>query len=119
MKNKLWQEFVIDTDLAKNKDVAAAIGKAVLALTEQEYVCKIYHEGLGIYAIEYEHDEEHAECWGGPTLTWLEEEEQEIIDDYRAAKQLEGRDKGSNNEDADNDEELNTFESKTKDDYEN
>ena len=62
-----------------------AIGKQLDLFTENEYVCKVYHDDVGVFVIEFELDQR--DTWlGAPELMWLDEDEVEIIEDYREEK---------------------------------
>ena len=65
-----------------------AIGKQLSLLTENEYVCKVYHDDCGIFVIEFELDQR--ETWlGDPELMWLEEDEVDVIESLRVEKRKE------------------------------
>lgn len=63
-----------------------AIGKQLDLLTENEYVCKVYYDDVGIFVIEYELDQR--EQWlGAPELMWLEEDEVRAVERFREEKE--------------------------------
>jgi hypothetical protein len=72
-----------------NKDrdkLFQAIGKQLDLLTENEYVCKVYHDDCGIFVIEFELDQR--ETWlGAPELMWLDEDEVEAVEMLREEKE--------------------------------
>ena len=62
-----------------------AIGKQLDLLTENEYVCKVYYDDVGIYVIEFELDQR--ETWlGVPELMWLDEDEVCAVERMREDK---------------------------------
>lgn len=71
-----------------NKDrdkLFQAIGKQLDLLTENEYVCKVYHDDCGIFVIEFELDQR--DTWiGVPELMWLDEDEVDAVERLRAEK---------------------------------
>ena len=72
-----------------NKDrdkLFQAIGKQLDLLTENEYVCKVYHDDCGIFVIEFELDQR--DTWlGAPELMWLDEDEVEVVERLREGKE--------------------------------
>lgn len=63
-----------------------AIGKQLDLLTENEYVCKVYYDDVGVFIIEFELDQR--EMWlGAPELMWLDENEVEAVERMRAEKE--------------------------------
>ena len=91
--DKMYDTFTITNDrkvsMNATKPFAQRLGEAILMFLDEDNVCKIYHEDCNVYCIEYGHDEEHREYWGGPTLTWLTDEE---YGDILAARDaVEGR----------------------------
>ena len=79
----------ISFDIANyNKDrnkLFQAIGKQLDLLTENEYVCKVYHDDVDIFVIEFELDQR--ETWlGAPELMWLDEDEVKVVERFREDK---------------------------------
>ena len=69
----------------------SAIGKQLDILTENEYVCKVYYDDVGIFIIEFELDQR--ETWlGAPELMWLDEDEVDAVERFRAEKETEQND---------------------------
>ena len=63
-----------------------AIGKQLDLLTENEYVCKVYYDDVGIFVIEFEIDQR--DMWvGAPELMWLDEDEADAVERLRAEKE--------------------------------
>ena len=72
-----------------NKDrnkLFQAIGKQLDLLTENEYVCKVYHDDCNIFVIEFELDQR--DTWlGAPELMWLDEDEVDAVARLREEKE--------------------------------
>ena len=65
-----------------------AIGKQLDLLTKNEYVCKVYYDDCGVFVIEFELDQR--ETWlGAPELMWLDEDEVDAVERFRAEKKAE------------------------------
>jgi len=74
--------FDIDTYDNNRDKMFQAIGKQLDLLTENEYVCKVYHDDCGIFVIEFELDQR--ETWlGAPELMWLNEDEIKAVERFR------------------------------------
>ena len=56
------------------------IGTFLKLATKQGYVCKVYDDDTNIIVVEYNYG--NAE-FGGPYLTWVDDEEAELIDNFR------------------------------------
>ena len=95
MENKIWNELILTEDrvkaMDKNKDVATALGEAIIMFLTQDNVCKVYDDDYGVYVIQYEHDDEHRDWWGDPKLMWVTDEEYEDII-YRRTQQEDPQD---------------------------
>ena len=77
--------FDIKTYNNNREKMFQAIGKQLDLLTENEYVCKVYYDDVGIFVIEFELDQR--ETWlGAPELMWLEEDEVGAVERLRAEK---------------------------------
>ena len=73
----------------KDRDkMYAAIAKQLAILLENHYVCKVSDGDCGIVIIEFEHDNSK-DYWGSPELHWLNEDEVELVKDYRYNKENE------------------------------
>ncbi len=80
--------FDIDTYDKNREKMFQAIGKQLDLLTENEYVCKVYYDDVGIFVIEFELDQR--ETWlGAPELMWLEEDEVRAVERFREEKENE------------------------------
>ena len=78
--------FDIDT-YGKNRDkLFQAIGRQLDLLTENEYVCKVYYDDVGIFVIEYELDQRE-EWLGAPELMWLDEDEVDAVERFREERE--------------------------------
>ena len=67
----------------KEKTVAQLwkdVGDFLRLATQQGYVCKIWDDDSSIIVIEYSIKDEG---FGGPYLTWLSDEEADLVDNFR------------------------------------
>lgn len=78
--------FSIDRYNNDRDKMFQAIAKQIALLTENEYVCKVYDDDCGVVVIEFELDQRQ-EYYGCPMLMWLEEDEVDVIEAYRADKE--------------------------------
>lgn len=60
------------------------ISAFIQTLMKNDKVCSIHDEGV-VVVVEYGHDERR-DHYGGPALCWLEEDEQELLYNYREEK---------------------------------
>ena len=80
--------FDINTYNKDRSKLFQAIGKQLDLLTENEYVCKVYYDDVGIFVIEFELDQR--ETWVcAPELMWLDEDEVDAVERFRAEKEKE------------------------------
>ena len=49
-------------------------------LTKQGYTCKVYDDDTNIIVVEYEYSNPE---FGGPYLIWIDDEEADLIDNFR------------------------------------
>lgn len=77
-----YMSFDIKTYDNNRDKLFQAIGKQLDLLTENEYVCKVYHDDVGIFVIEFELDQRE-EWMGLPELLWLDEDEVEAVERLR------------------------------------
>lgn len=56
------------------------VGDFLRLVTQQGYVCKIWDDDNNIIVIEYAMKDEE---FGGPYLTWLSDEEADLMDNFR------------------------------------
>ena len=49
--------------------------------TKQGYVCKVYDDDTNIIVVEYNYGDAE---FGGPYLTWIDDEEADLIDNFRS-----------------------------------
>ena len=61
-----------------------AISLFIQMLMVNNNICAIHDEGV-VVVVEYGHDE-RLDYFGGPTPVWLEEDEQELLYNYRVEK---------------------------------
>ena len=72
-------------DKYKNEfEMWESISLFIQMLMINDNICSIYDEGV-VVVVEYGHDERR-EYYGGPALCWLEEDEQELLYNYREEK---------------------------------
>ena len=64
-----------------------AISLFIQMLMVNNNICAIYDEGV-VVVVEYGHDE-RLDYFGGPSPVWLEEDEQELVYNYREEKYRE------------------------------
>lgn len=69
-------------------DFAKVLGETILTLLREEEMVSIRDDDTNILILEHEHDN-YKEYWGTPTCMWLEDDEVELIEDYRADKENE------------------------------
>lgn len=48
--------------------------------TKQGYVCKVYDDDVNIIVVEYSYKDPE---YGGPYLEWLDDDETDLIDNFR------------------------------------
>ena len=58
------------------------IADFIKMLLKYENTCKIYLDEKGIVVVEYGHDN-RMDDWGSPTLTWVTDEEKDLLTDFR------------------------------------
>ena len=80
--------FSLDRYNGDREKMYAAIAQQLMLLIENNYVCRVSDEDCGIVAIEFEHDN-RKDYWGSPELYWLNEDEVELVMDYRYNKENE------------------------------
>lgn len=85
-KNYESMTFIRD-EYDKEFEMWDSISTFVQMLMKNNKVCSIHDEGV-VVVVEYEHDE-RIKCFGGPALCWLDEEEQELLYNYREEKYRE------------------------------
>lgn len=56
------------------------ISNLLRILTKQGYVCKVYDDDTNIIVVEYNYGDAE---FGGPYLTWIDDEEANLIDNFR------------------------------------
>ena len=57
------------------------IGTFLKLATKQGYICKVYDDDTDIIVVEYNYGDPG---FGGPYLEWLEDEEADLIDNFRS-----------------------------------
>lgn len=60
------------------------VGRQLEILTKAGEVCVVYDDDTDIIVIQHSHRDTWMESWGTPQPVWLDEKEQEIIDNYRS-----------------------------------
>ena len=56
------------------------ISNLLSILTKQGYACKVYDDDTNIIVVEYDYSNPE---FGGPYLTWVDDEEADLIDSFR------------------------------------
>lgn len=81
----------------QGEDLAKVLGETILTLLREEEMVSIRDDDTDILILEHEHDN-YKEYWGTPTCMWLEDDEVEVIENYRAEKEnRENSDKSDTN----------------------
>ena len=80
--------FRLDRYESDRDKMYAAIAKQLMILMDNHYVCRVYDCDCGIVIIEFEHDNSK-NYWGSLELHWLNEDEVELVKDYRYNKENE------------------------------
>lgn len=70
----------------QGEDFAKVLGETILTLLREEEMVSIRDDDTDILILEHEHDN-YKEYWGSPTCVWLEDDEVEVIENYRAEKE--------------------------------
>lgn len=70
----------------QGEDLAKVLGETILTLLREEEMVSIRDDDTDILILEHEHDN-YKEYWGTPTCMWLEDDEVEVIENYRAEKE--------------------------------
>lgn len=70
----------------QGEDFAKVLGDTILTLLREEEMVSIRDDDTDILILEHEHDN-YKEYWGSPTCMWLEDDEVEVIENYRAEKE--------------------------------
>lgn len=70
----------------QGEDFAKVLGETILTLLREEEMVSIRDDDTDILILEHEHDN-YKEYWGTPTCMWLEDDEVEVIENYRAEKE--------------------------------
>ena len=70
----------------QGEDFAKVLGETILTLLREEEMVSIRDDDTDILILEHEHDN-YKEYWGTPTCMWLEDDEVEIVENYRAKKE--------------------------------
>lgn len=58
------------------------IGTFLRLLTKQGYTCKVYDDDTNIIVVEYDYSNPE---FGGPYLEWIENDEFDLIENYRSS----------------------------------
>lgn len=74
------------TKKRQGEDFAKVLGETILTLLREEEMVSIRDDDTDILILEHEHDN-YKEYWGCPTCIWLEDDEVEVIENYRAEKE--------------------------------
>lgn len=82
---KIVNQIVLTKD-RQGEDFAKVLGETILTLLREEEMVSIRDDDTDILILEHEHDN-YKEYWGTPTCMWLEDDEVEVIENYRAEKE--------------------------------
>lgn len=82
---KIVNQIVLTKD-RQGEDFAKVLGETILTLLREEEMVSIRDDDTDILILEHEHDN-YKEYWGSPTCMWLEDDEVEVIENYRAEKE--------------------------------
>ena len=94
MKENKVNEIVFCKDDFDNNDneMFRTIGEQLRILTKTQHICTFYADdaGLGIYVLQYEHDDKHpvtdTSYYGVINPYWLTPEQVEILESYEENK---------------------------------
>lgn len=86
---KIVNEITL-TKERQGENFAKVLGETILTLLREEEMVSIRDDDTDILILEHEHDN-HKEYWGTPTCMWLEDDEVEVIESYRAEKENKNR----------------------------
>lgn len=70
----------------QGEDFAKVLGETILTLLREEEMVSIRDDDTDILILEHDHDN-YREYWGTPTCMWLEDDEVEVVENYRAEKE--------------------------------
>lgn len=84
--------FCRDDFKGSESELFAAIGLQLKLLMQTHHICTVYADdpGIGVYVIQYEHDDKHCTdefgCWGVANPYWLTPDQVEEVENYINSK---------------------------------